>query len=86
MNIALFFYVILAHHFISKAMHMSALIINANKMADLKLFVDLAKRLCISSKMLTQEEKEEIGLYKAMLEGRKTKLVSRTSVMKKLES
>lgn len=64
-------------------MHMSTLIINSSKMADLKLFVDLAKQLGISSKMLTQEE---IGLYKAMLEGRKTKLVSRTSVMKKLES
>lgn len=63
---------------------MNTLIIDVNKIADLKLFMELAKRLGISSKILTKEEKEEIGLYKAMQEGKKTKLVSRESIMRKL--
>ena len=65
---------------------MSTLIINSGKISDLKFFVELAKRFGISSKILTKDEKEEIGLYKAMLEGRKTKFVSRESVMRKLSA
>ena len=65
---------------------MSTLIINSKKIGDLKFFTDLAKRLGLTSKILTTEEMEEIGLYKAMTEGRKTKFISREAVMKKLQS
>ena len=65
---------------------MSTLIINSENKEDLKLFKELAKRLGLSAKILTKEEKEDNALYKAMLEGRKTKFVSREAVMKKLSS
>ena len=63
---------------------MKTIVINAPTVGDLKLFIDLSRRLGLASRILTDEEKEDIGLLKAMLEGRKTKLVSRASVMKKL--
>lgn len=60
---------------------MKTLVIHSEKQEDIKLFINLAKRFDLRSKILTEAEKEEIGLYNAMVEGRKTKLVSRALVM-----
>jgi hypothetical protein len=65
---------------------MSTLIVNSDNKEDLKLFMELANRLGLTTKILSKEDKEDIALYKAMLEGRKTKFVSREAVMKKLSS
>ena len=65
---------------------MSTLIVNSDNKEDLKLFMELANRLGLTTKILSKEDKEDIALYKAMLEGRKTKYVSREAVMKKLSS
>jgi hypothetical protein len=46
--------------------------------------MNLVKRLGFDSRILTDEEKEDMGLLKAMLEGKKSKLVSRSVIMKQL--
>jgi len=63
---------------------MNGLIITTTKKTDLKLFTDLAKRIGVKVKPLTDEQMLDIGLLKAMEEGRKTKFVSEDRIMKKL--
>jgi hypothetical protein len=65
---------------------MKTILINTETMADAKIFLVLAKKLGFNSHVLSEEEKEDIGLYKAMLKAQKTKFVSREQVMKKLNS
>jgi hypothetical protein len=45
----------------------------------LKLFSDLAKKLGIKAKAISDEELLDLGLLKAMEEGRKSKFVSKKS-------
>lgn len=63
---------------------MESVIINPRKKSDLKLLVELARKMGCSSRIIEDEEKEELGLLKAMEEGKKTRIVSRSLVMKKL--
>ncbi len=64
---------------------MNAIVLTAPSKADLKIFNDLAIRVGIKSKILTDEEILDMGLLKAMQEGRKTKFVSKEQIMKKLK-
>ena len=64
---------------------MTGLIITTSNKTDLKLFSDLARRIGIKANPLTDEDILDLGLLKAMEEGRKTKFVSRKRVMKKLQ-
>ena len=64
---------------------MTGLIITASKKADLKLISDLARRIGIKAQPVTDEDILDIGLLKAMEEGRQTKFVSRERVLKKLK-
>ncbi|MBK8444960.1 MAG: hypothetical protein IPL35_16855 [Sphingobacteriales bacterium] len=63
---------------------MNGLIIASTNKADLKLFTDLANRIGVSFKTLSNEDLLDIGLLKAMEEGKKTKFVSKERIMKKL--
>ena len=63
---------------------MKTIVINTSTSEDIKLFTELSRRLGLSSRILTDEEKEDFGLLKLMQEGRKTRFVSREAVMKKL--
>ena len=65
---------------------MSTLIINSENKEDLKLFKELAKRLGLSTKILTEEEKEDHALLLKMKEVDLTKKVSEASILKKLRS
>jgi hypothetical protein len=58
---------------------MTGLIITAPDKTDLKLFSDLAKKLGIKAKTISDEELLDLGLLKAMEEGRKSKFVSEKS-------
>ena len=64
---------------------MSGLIITATNKSDLKLFSDLARRIGLKAKPMSDEDILDFGLLKAMQEGRKTKFVSRERIMKKLK-
>ena len=64
---------------------MTGLIITSSKKTDLKLFTELANRIGIQVKTLSEEDMLDIGLLKAMEDGRKTKFVSEERIMKKLK-
>jgi hypothetical protein len=65
---------------------MTGLIITTTNKTDLKLFTDLARRIGIKAKTLSDEDIIDLGLLEAMEEGRKTKFVSRDRIMKKLRA
>ena len=63
---------------------METLILNSKSSSDLKLLADLAKKLGISVKHLTDEEIEDMGMLKFLAEVDRDEVVSRDSVMAKL--
>ncbi|HRS20027.1 MAG TPA: hypothetical protein P5243_11015 [Bacteroidales bacterium] len=63
---------------------MTTLVLTTNNKTDLKLFLDLAKRVGVQSKTLTDEEILDAGLLKAMKEAKTTKIVSKSQIMKSL--
>ena len=63
---------------------MEALIVQAKDRAELKFISDLLKKMQIESKLLTEEQQENLGLIKLMKEVDRTQKVSREKVMEKL--
>lgn len=63
---------------------MQTVILNSNSVEDLRLLTDLAKKLGISVKYLTEEEKEEIALLHAINEGRTDEYVDTNDFLKEL--
>jgi hypothetical protein len=55
---------------------MSGLIITTENGTDLKIIFDLAKRIGVNVKSLSDEDLLDLGLLKAMEEGKNPKLVS----------
>ncbi|MES2428538.1 MAG: hypothetical protein V4560_16270 [Bacteroidota bacterium] len=65
---------------------MESIVINPKTKDDFKLITDLLERMNISSKVITDEEKEDIGLLMMMKEVDRNDKVTREEVMKKLAS
>jgi hypothetical protein len=65
---------------------MEAIIAKPKNNSEFKLLMELLKKMGISSKVLTEEEKEDFGLLKLMQEADRTKKVSKNAVMAKLKS
>jgi hypothetical protein len=63
---------------------METLVIDINSKEDKRIFTSLAKRLHLKARILTQEEKEEIGLAIAIDEGMKSGYVDENTIMKTL--
>jgi len=63
---------------------METIIINAKNKKESSFIAELLKKLNIEIKVLTEEEKEEIGLIKLMKQADRTQKVSREKVMAKL--
>jgi hypothetical protein len=63
---------------------MGALLITTSSKTDLKLFIDLAKRVGVSASAISEEELLDLGLLNAMTEGKKTRFVPKENIMKKL--
>jgi hypothetical protein len=63
---------------------MTTMIIDIKDNVELKLLSEMFKKMQISAKILTAEEREDLGLMKLMKEVDRTKKVSRTKVMEKL--
>ena len=64
---------------------MNAIVISTENKADLKLFTDLAKRIGIKAKALTDEELLDLGLLEAMKQGKETEFVAKAQIIKKLK-
>jgi len=65
---------------------MTNLLISATKKTDVKLLTDLANRIGVKVKVLSDDEMLDIGMLKAMEEGSKSDYVTREQVMKRLKS
>jgi hypothetical protein len=63
---------------------METVILSSKSKADIKLLTDLAKKIGISVKFLTAEEKEDIGMISAINAGRTKKYVNTDNFIKKL--
>ncbi len=63
---------------------MQTAILNSNSKTDLKLLLDLAKKMGIKAKVLTNSEIEDIGLINAIKLGRTKEYVDNSSFIKKL--
>ncbi|MGF7077930.1 hypothetical protein [Mucilaginibacter sp. UYCu711] len=65
---------------------MESIVINPKTKDEAKLITDLLEKMNISSKVISDEEKEDMGLLMMMKEADMTDRVSREEVMKKLAS
>ncbi|NCO54955.1 MAG: hypothetical protein COZ21_04295 [Bacteroidetes bacterium CG_4_10_14_3_um_filter_31_20] len=63
---------------------METIIINIKTQKDKLLFTSLANRLKLKSKILSEEDKEDYGLLKAMIEAKQEDYVDRETIMKAL--
>jgi hypothetical protein len=63
---------------------METLVINIKSKKDKILFSTLADRLHLKLRILSEEDKEDYGLLKAMLEAKKGEYVDRETIMKSL--
>lgn len=63
---------------------METIIINIKTQKDKLLFTSLANRLKLKSKILSDEDKEDFGLLKAMLEAKQEDYVDREAIIKSL--
>ncbi len=63
---------------------MNSAIVTSKSEKDLKLLLDLAKKLNIKTKLLTKEEIEDLGLAKTISVGRTKKYVDVDKFLKKI--
>lgn len=63
---------------------METMVIKLKSKRDKSLFSELAKRLGLKSMVLSEEDKEDLGLLKAMLEAKRGEYVAKEKVMKVL--
>jgi hypothetical protein len=63
---------------------MQAVILNSDSKTDIKLLLDLAKKIGIKSRVLTETEIEEIGLINSIRLGRTNKYVDNSTFIQKL--
>jgi len=65
---------------------MKSIVISPKNSTDMRFIYELLKKLAIPSKVLSDEEKEDLGLSILMREADRTKKVSREIIMRKLKS
>ena len=63
---------------------METLVINIKSEKDKSLFHALAERLHLKTTTLTEEDKEDYGLLKAMLQAKKANYVSKETILRAL--
>ncbi len=65
---------------------MKSIVISPKNLTDMRFVSELLKKLSIPTKVLSDEEKEDLGLSMLMREVDRTKKVSRETIMRKLKS
>lgn len=63
---------------------MQALILDTDSKSDLKLLLDIAKKIGIKAKTLSESDMEELGLIHAIKTGKTDEYVDTDSFLKKL--
>ncbi len=65
---------------------MATAIINGESTSNLKLLIELARKLGIKAKLLTSNEAEDLGLIEAIKDGKTGEYVDTEKYLKKLRS
>ncbi len=63
---------------------MQTLVLNGDSASDIKLIAEIAKKMGLKAKILSEEEKEDIGMLNAIKKGRTKKYVDSESFISKL--
>jgi hypothetical protein len=63
---------------------METLIVTVKDKQEMQLVSDILKKMCINAKLLTKEDREDLGLSKLMKQANRSEKVSRDQVMKSL--
>jgi hypothetical protein len=63
---------------------MEAVILNSDSKSDMKLLLDLAKKIGIKARVITESEIEDIGLANAIKQGRTKEYIDNEAFLKKL--
>ncbi|MDQ3683531.1 MAG: hypothetical protein M3352_10755 [Bacteroidota bacterium] len=63
---------------------MKTLVVTSDNDNELKVLRYLAKKMGMEAEVLSEDEKEDIGLLKAMLKGKKNDYVSENEILKVL--
>lgn len=63
---------------------MKTVILNSDSKTDLKLLMDLAKKIGVKSRILSESEIEEIGLANSIRKGRTNEYVDTSTFIQKL--
>ena len=58
---------------------MQTLILNGESAGDIKLIAEIAKKMGLKAKILSEEEKEDIGMLNAIKKGRTKKYIDTES-------
>ncbi len=64
---------------------MESVLLYDNSKVNLKLLTDLAKKIGVSFKYLTEEEKEDIAMFRAIEKGRTNTFVDTDEYLKKIK-
>lgn len=64
---------------------MTTLLVRGRAKQDVKMLKDLAERLGLEITELTAQEKEDLGLARAIKQGRRTPIVSKASILRALK-
>jgi len=65
---------------------MKSIVVSPKNLTDMRFVFELLKKLSIPTKVLSDEEKEDLGLSILLREADRTKKVSRETIMRKLKS
>jgi hypothetical protein len=68
----------------NKTESMQTVVLHSDSKSNLKLLTDLAKKIGVSVKYLSDEDKEEIGLTQAIRKGRSRQYVDTEAFIDKL--
>jgi len=63
---------------------METVILNSDSKSDLKLLIDIAKKIGVKSRVLSESEIEEIGLANSIRLGRTNEYIDTATFIKKL--
>ncbi len=63
---------------------METAILNSKSKTDLKLLLDIAKKIGVSTKLLNKSDIEDIGLVNAIKQGRTGQFIDSKSFIKKI--
>jgi len=69
---------------LQKKYNMNTIVVRTKTISEFNLLKELLKKMRITSKVLTEEEKEDIGLLKLMQEADRTEKVPKDTVIAKL--